>query len=258
VLHETQGSTRTSPVPRLAPLLAEPTATILPSGWTSTSLALSNPPKKSFALMWAFADCAQAKDIQVTAGDYYTCAWVKNVLAELAVAVVAPALEVIVVELGAGLVADRADLLRAVGHTGRRVAAQVDGGQRVAHAARHITARRGVAQAKLAVGVVAPALDLLVAEQCAAMRRTGSDARGGVGQQRGWIGAQVDGQQVVPHLIGGPAARQRVAQAELAGSVVAPALDLAVVEQRTRMERARGDPARRAAGAEVDGEQCAA
>ena len=36
----------------------------------------------TLALMLATGECAQAKDIQVTAGDYTTCAWVKNDVAK--------------------------------------------------------------------------------------------------------------------------------------------------------------------------------
>ena len=89
--------------------------------------------------------------------------------AELAVAVVAPALDGAVVEQRAGVVVAGGD------RGGGAAGAEVDGGKVVAHLAGLVAAVVGVAEAELAVVVVAPALDGAVVEQRAGVRPSRRD-----------------------------------------------------------------------------------
>ena len=85
--------------------------------------------------------------------------------AELAVGVVAPALDGAVVEEGAGVAAAGGD------GGGGAAGAEVDGGEVVAHLAGVVAAVGGVAEAELADGVEAPALDRPVVEERAGVGR---------------------------------------------------------------------------------------
>src|SRR5690606_17448666 len=69
------------------------------------------------------------------------------------------------------------------------------------------------------------------------------------------LGVEVDGSEGVAHLARIAASAGRVALAELAGSVVAPALDGGIVEDRARVVVAGGEVDDGAAGAEVDGSE---
>ncbi len=162
-------------------------------------------------------------------------------LAELARRRVAPALELAVVERGAGVVPARRDA------GGGASAAEVDGGEVVAHLAGRAADDDGLADAELALQAVAPALDRAVVEEGTSMEVGGGD-RG-----RGPAGAEVDGGQVVAQLAGTVAAGVGVAQAELAVVVPAPALHRAVVEEGADPVRADGHLGGRAAGAQVHG-----
>ena len=80
----------------------------------------------------------------------------------------------------------------------------------------------------------------------------GGDGGGGA------AGAEVDGGQVVAHLVRAVAAVVGVAEAELADVVAPPALDGGVVEQRAGVVAAGADGGGGASGAEVDGGQVVA
>jgi hypothetical protein len=93
----------------------------------------------------------------------------------------------------------------------------------------------GVASAELPLEVEAPALDDAVVEQRARMGTPGGDRGGGA------FRTEVDRLQAVAHLAVVVAPVRRVALAELTEEVVPPALDVAVVPQRTCVEIAGGD-----------------
>jgi len=142
-------------------------------------------------------------------------------LAQLAVAVVAPALDRIVIEERAGVVETRRN-----GFCGSPEA-EVDCGKCRAHLVQPITAIRCVALTQLAVAVAAPALDRIVIEE-----RTGVK----VTRRNGFCGspeAEVDCGKCIAHLVRPITAKRCVALAQLAVVVVAPALDRIVIEERT-------------------------
>ena len=93
---------------------------------------------------------------------------------------------------------------------------RLDGGEVVAHLAGVVAPVGRVAEAELAVAVVAPALDGGVVEQGAGVVAAGGDGGGGA------AGAEVDGGEVVAHLAGAVAAVGGVAEAELAVAVRCP------------------------------------
>eukprot|EP00961_Rhodomonas_salina_P068836 924283-Rhodomonas_salina.1 len=125
------------------------------------------------------------------------------------------------------------------------VCAQVDGRQVVAHAAR-IVACLVVSHPQLSQIANAPALDALVVQKRARVRVSRHNAH------RIPASAQVDGRQAVPHLVRLVPTILLVAHAQLPVAVAAPALEAAVVQDRTRAERPCCDAQRVASFSEVD------
>jgi hypothetical protein len=159
------------------------------------------------------------------------------------VVVEAPALDLVVIEEGAGLVAARGD------GRGGAVAAQGNGGEGVAHLAGVVAAMVDVADAEGAHSVVAPALHSAVVEEGAGVGAAGGDGGGGA------AGAEGDRGEGVAHLAGTVSAIGGVADPELADVVLAPALHSAVVEERAGVRSAGSDGGRGPAAAEGnDGE----
>ena len=75
----------------------------------------------------------------------------------------------------------------------------------------------------------APALQGVVVQHCTRVGSTGQDALGGE------AGAEVDGNQVVAHLVGAVADSSGVALSELAIAIITPALDGGVAQHCTRV-----------------------
>ena len=126
------------------------------------------------------------------------------------------------------------------------VRAEVDRGEVVAHFVRVDAAGSRIAQAEPTVTVASPALDGVVVEERTRVIATGGDVLGGAN------GAEVDRVEVFAHFVIDGAAGSRIAQAELTISVISPALDGVVVEERTRVRVTGGDVLGGAIGAEVD------
>ena len=146
---------------------------------------------------------------------------------ELTPIVISPALHGAIVEYYAGVVSTGGDFY--CGAAG----AEVDG----------IAGCVGfgvVSVAELSTRVRSPAGDLTVVEYCARVRCAGGDCGGGAS------GAEVDG-------VAGCVGAGVVSVAELARTVVAPALHGAIVEYYAGVVMARGDCGCGASGAEVDG-----
>src|SRR5262249_55808076 len=111
--------------------------------------------------------------------------------------------------------------------------------QTIAHLARLVAASGNVANPKLSLSVGAPALDGAVVEQRARVISSGGD------RNRGAPRSQGDRREAVAHLARIIAAADLVAQPERPGSVVAPALDGAVVQEGAREIPAYRDSASR-------------
>ncbi|CAB5064767.1 unannotated protein [freshwater metagenome] len=166
---------------------------------------------------------------------------VRVAVAELSLGAVAPALDGVVVENGAGAPASRTDRF------GGAPCAEVDRRKAVAHLAGVVPAVVRIAETKVRVSVVAPALDRVVVEEHTAVDASGAHDFGDAS------GAEVDGGEVVSHLAGVVAPVARVTEPQLAVVVLAPALDGVVVEDRAGVPHARIDGLGGASGAEVDG-----
>ena len=107
--------------------------------------------------------------------------------------------------------------------------AHVHRGQRVAHLAGPVAPQHLVAISELSRVVLAPALDRVVAEDRARVVVAHADLLGGL------PGAQVDGQQAGAHLPCTVTQVIGVPLAQLAGAVVAPALESVVAQDRARV-----------------------
>ena len=88
---------------------------------------------------------------------------------------------------------------------------------------------------KLAILVRTPANDRRVVEQRTGVTCTSHDA------SRATPGRELDGKQIRAHFIWPVTAIHGVAVTKLTHVVLAPALDVVIVEQRTRVRRAGGD-----------------
>ncbi len=106
-----------------------------------------------------------------------------------------------------------------------------------------------IAQTEFAERIPSPALDRAVVKDCARCIIQCIDRNGGFPR------AQVHGSQVVAHFAGSITAMCRVTLTELTVKVFAPALYASVIENRARMQVARGDRDCCFASAEVDGGQ---
>ena len=109
-----------------------------------------------------------------------------------------------------------------------------------------VSDRVGVALPQLAVRVVPPALQDPAVEDRAGVGVAGAD------RDRGSPGPEVDGREVVPHLVLAVADAARVAYPESAVAVVAPALDAAVVQKRAGVGASRADRGRRPSRPHLD------
>ena len=167
-------------------------------------------------------------------------------LAELAIAVVAPALQAAVIEGGAG--GGRVGLHRGDGAAG----AEIQIGEGAVHLRLLSAPVVGVLLAELAVIVTAPTLHSAVVQHRAGVILRRVEAGGGV------AGAQIHGGQVVAHLVGLIAALSGVALAELTIVVAAPALHRAVIQERAGVVLAEGGHRGGVASAERDGGQAVA
>ena len=132
---------------------------------------------------------------------------------------------------------------------GAEAAAEVNGVEIVTHLVGAVAAVGGVAEAELAAVVVAPALHRVVIEQGAGVVLPGGDLH------RSAAGAEIDGEQAGPHLVGVVASAGGVTVAEVAVAVVAPALHRAAAEQGAGVVGAQGHGLHRGPGAEIDGGQ---
>ena len=124
--------------------------------------------------------------------------------------------------------------------------AEVYGREVVAHLAGVVAADDGVALAELPQVVAAPALDRCIVEEC-----TGSVAARR-NRNCGTSCTEVDGGKVVAHLAWFVATIRRVTEAEVAATVLPPALDGPVVEQHTRDGVVEGQRGCGSSGAEFD------
>ena len=116
--------------------------------------------------------------------------------------------------------------------------------EKVAHLVGDVASAVRVIETKLAIRVPAPALDLVGVQKRAGVPRPSPDARSCSGC------AKCGHRKVVAHLVGAVAAVVDVAEPKLSVQVVSPALDAAVVEQRTRMVRTDCNLPGSAAGAQ--------
>ncbi len=101
--------------------------------------------------------------------------------------------------------------------------------ERVAHLARAISAVVSVTLTELAIGVVAPALDARVVEQCTRLFEHCGDHFCRV------AAAEVESGKRIAHLACVVAARKFVAKAKLAVCVASPTLHRAIVEECARV-----------------------
>ncbi len=128
----------------------------------------------------------------------------------------------------------------------RATGAEVDRRQVVAHLTRAVTAVGGVPLTELPGAVLAPALHGGGVEDRARVVAAGCD------RCRRAAGTEVDGGEDGTHLTGHVAAVDRVAETELAGGVVAPALHGTGVEQRACVRCSGRDGRHGVLGADVD------
>ena len=140
-------------------------------------------------------------------------------LAQVAPCVPSPALQDAAVEDRAGVC--RACLYRYRGPAG----SEVCGSQVIPHLVRPVADGGRVADAKLAVAVVTPALDAPVVQEgaCVVLPRRNLG--------RGPAGSEVDGSEQVAHLVRPVTDLGVVADSQLTVVVPPPALDAAVVQQ---------------------------
>ena len=131
------------------------------------------------------------------------------------------------------IVTQRTGVIRTRAHRpGTTVRTEVDAHERIAHLPCVVTAHDGVAGTELSVGVLAPAHDGVVVEQCTRVRRAGSDCASlRTGRQR-------DGNERRPHLRGVGATIRRIADTELSTAVGTETQHRAVVTQDARVVRA--------------------
>jgi hypothetical protein len=123
---------------------------------------------------------------------------------------------------------------------------EIDRRELVGRVRRGLTARRGVAETELPLGVVAPAFDGAVVEERARVGEPGGD------RYDRSVHADCHRGQRVAHLAGRTSAGVRVAESELPLGVVTPALERLVVEHGARVAASDRDALRRASGAERD------
>jgi hypothetical protein len=126
-------------------------------------------------------------------------------------------------------------------------AAEVDGGEGVAHLSRIVASPVGVTEAELTGVVVAPALYGAVVETGTSIIGSSGDLHGGA------TGAEVDGRKIIAHLIRIVASPVGVAEPELTVTVKAPAPYGTIIKEGTGVILSCSDLCGGAAGAEVDG-----
>ena len=164
--------------------------------------------------------------------------------AELSVGVASPTLQ------GCGLLLNkkqaRVHIAHAELHYGGGCIAVSSGNssQKVAHLVGVVASAVRVIETKLAIRVPSPALDLVGVQKRAGVPCPCPDACGCPGCTK------CGHRKVVAHLVGAVAAVVDIAEPKLSVQVVSPALDAAVVEQRTRMVCSYCDLLGRAAGAQ--------
>ncbi len=146
--------------------------------------------------------------------------------------VVAPALDSAIVQNGAGAVVVTADA------HGIQSTAEFYRGQIIAHFMSFVTAALSIAKTELSGAIVAPALEVAVAEQNAAMGLPNADGRGGLSR------TEIDRQIRA-------ISRIRIAESEFTSLVQSPALDAAVVEKGAGMAQTGVDGHGGASSAEI-------
>ena len=148
---------------------------------------------------------------------------------DLAVIAVSPAFE-------GGVVQHRTRVTVAASDCDRGAACtQVDGFQVVAHLIRTVTKTVSATGSELAIDSPSPAFDVTTVQHRTRVKAAGSDC------DRGAVFTQVDGFQVVAHLIRAVTKTVSATGSELAIDSPSPAFDVTTVQQRTRMCATGGD-----------------